>query len=350
MTLSPAQRRLVRLLLGAAVSGFFVAITISRVDLAEVGLAIRQANFGILLLAIPIVFVELLLRAIRWQRLLEPIAAVPLRMSVAYLSIGYFANSMLPARLGDLARAFLAGRAFGVTRLGVLGTIVVERVADGLFILGVVAVLGLVVAGGASLAETALLLAGVGIVGAAALGVVLLWIRSSGGGAIRLSLRSMIDKVLLGAASLRNPAIALVTLVVTAAAFAVAVGMFAIVASAAGLDLTLAQCALVMGGLALSTSIPAGPGSIGTYEFIGLTIMTSIGLQPETSLAVVVLVHLVATLPVALAGLVAVWQLHFRFSELGEDAEPANLAADARTSDPAAATDPRATTAASERA
>jgi hypothetical protein len=40
-----------------------------------------------------------------------------------------------------------------------------------------------------------------------------------------------------------------------------------------------------------------------------------------------VVVHLVATLPVALAGLVAAWQLHFRFSELADDAEPANLAA-----------------------
>jgi uncharacterized membrane protein YbhN (UPF0104 family) len=84
-----------------------------------------------------------------------------------------------------------------------------------------------------------------------------------------------------------------------------------------------------MGGLALSTSIPAGPGSIGTYEFVGLSIMVAIGLTPETALAIAVLVHLVATLPLALGGLGAIWRLHFRFSEIAEDAEPTNLAAEA---------------------
>jgi len=60
----------------------------------------------------------------------------------------------LPARLGDVARAFLAGRAFGVSRLAVLGSVVVERLADGVFILGLVVVLGLTVAGTGSLAPT----------------------------------------------------------------------------------------------------------------------------------------------------------------------------------------------------
>jgi hypothetical protein len=253
---------------------------------------------------------------------------VPLRLSVAYLAIGYFANSMLPARLGDLARAFLAGRAFGTGRLAVLGTIVVERLADGLFILAVVAVLGLTVAGGASLASTALWLGIVGAVGGAGLVVALVWVRSSGGGPIRLRLRSFVDRVMHGLIALRSPSGVASTVVLTIAAFATAVGMFAIVADAAGVELTLVQSALAMGGLALSTSIPAAPGSIGTYEFVGLTILVSLGLTPEVALAIVVLVHLVATLPVALAGLVAAWRLHFRFSEIAEDAEPSLLAAE----------------------
>jgi uncharacterized membrane protein YbhN (UPF0104 family) len=80
-----------------------------------------------------------------------------------------------------------------------------------------------------------------------------------------------------------------------------------------------------MGGLALSTSIPAAPGSIGTYEFVGLTILTALGVDPAVALAIVVLVHLVATLPVALAGLVAAWLLHFRVSDIAKDAEPSGL-------------------------
>ncbi|MBI2781889.1 MAG: flippase-like domain-containing protein [Chloroflexi bacterium] len=321
-------RGAVRVVLGIVVSAVFVVLTISRVDLVEVGAAFGRVNFSTVLLAVPVVGLELLLRAIRWQRLLQPIAPVALRRTVAYLAIGYFANSMLPARLGDVARAFLAGQAFGISRLTVLGTIVVERLADGLFILAVVAILGLTVAGGASLASTALWLGVLGIGGLAVLVVALAWVRRPVGGRIRTSVRSFVERLLRGVEGLRSPAVATSTAALTIAAFGAAVVMFAVIAGAANSGLTLAQSALVMGGLALSTSIPAGPSSIGTYEFVGLTILTSLGLAPEPALAIVVIVHLVATLPVALAGLIATWQFHFRFSEIAQDAEPANLAAE----------------------
>ena len=328
MTQSWARSGGVRLLLGFAISAVFVAATVSRVDLVEVGAALQRVQLGGIALAIPLVFLELVLRALRWQRLLTPLAEIPLRRSVAYLAIGYFANSMLPARLGDVARAYLAGRSFGVSRLGVLGTVVVERLADGLFILGLVAILGIAVAGGGSLANTAGWLVALAAVGGVALVATLAFIRSSGGGRLRERLRSLIDRVLRGADALRSPSTFAVVAGLTVVAFLPSVATFALIAGAAGIQLSIAQCALVMGGLALSTSIPAAPGSIGTYEFVGLTILTALGVGAESALAVVVLVHLVATLPVALAGLIVAWRLHFRVSEIARDAEPANLAQD----------------------
>lgn len=316
-----------RLLAGLLVSAVFAVLTVSRVDLQETAAAVARVNFGVVLLAVPVVALELILRALRWQRLLQPVAPVTLRKSTAYLAIGYFANTMLPARLGDVARAFLAGRAFGISRLAVLGTIVVERLADGVFILAVVAVLGLVVAGGASLAATAVWVGAAGVIGLIALALVLVWVRRPAGGRLRVPLRTYVERVLEGVRGLRSPSIAIATVILTFAAFASAVVTFAIVADAAHAGLTLAQSALVMGGLALSTSIPAGPSSVGTYEFVGLTILTSLGTDPALALAIVVLVHLVATIPVALAGLIAAWQLHFRFTELAADSEPANLVA-----------------------
>jgi hypothetical protein len=49
----------------------------------------------------------------------------------------------------------------------------------------------------------------------------------------------------------------------------------------------------------------------------------------EVALAVVLLIHLIVTIPLALAGMFAAWRLHFRVSEIAEDAEPAVLAQDA---------------------
>ena len=54
----------------------------------------------------------------------------------------------------------------------------------------------------------------------------------------------------------------------------------------------------------------AAPGSIGTYEFVGLTTLTGIGIAPEPAIALVILVHLIATVPSALAGLAMTAILH----------------------------------------
>lgn len=332
LTVAGRPGRRIRLLLGLAISAIFAGATLARVDLGEVGLAIARVDPRGLILAVGLVAVELSVRSLRWKRLLDPLAPVPLRRATAYLAIGYFANSMLPARLGDLARAFLAGRAFGLPRVTVLGTVVVERLADGMFILAVVAVLGLALAGGGSLAATALWLAAVGALGVAGLLVAMVYIRGSGGGRLRVGLRNLVERLLRGADALRTPVGSLQVAGLTATAFGIAVAMFMVVAVAAGVELSVAQSALAMGGLALSTAVPAAPGSIGTYEFVGVTILVTFGLPAETALVTVVIVHLVATLPLALVGLLAAWQLHFRVSEIADDAESALLAPD-RASD-----------------
>jgi len=80
-----------------------------------------------------------------------------------------------------------------------------------------------------------------------------------------------------------------------------------------------------MGALALSTAIPAGPGSVGTYEFIGVTVLVSLGFPAEPAFAAVLLVHLLAALPPAVAGLGAFWANHLRVGSLVEQSVKAPL-------------------------
>ena len=68
--------------------------------------------------------------------------------------------------------------------------------------------------------------------------------------------------------------------------------------------------------LALSTAIPAAPGSLGTYEFAGVTALGVLGIGPSQALAATVLIHVIATLPPALLGLVATLVLHVRIADI----------------------------------
>jgi uncharacterized membrane protein YbhN (UPF0104 family) len=317
--------RRARLLLGLALSVIFVALTVSRVDLGEVGRALGRVDPRGLVLAAGFVGLEFVARSIRWRRLLSPLAPVPLAQTGAYLANGYFATRMLPARLGDLARAFLAGRAFGLPRLTVLGTIVIERLADGLFILAAVVVLGVALTEGGAVLIDPRWIGALAAIGVAGLVVLIVILRSPGGGRLKALLRLIVARLVRGADAIRTPAGLAEVSGLTILAYGISVLTFSAVASAAGVDLSLAQCALAMGGVALSTSIPAAPGSIGTYEFVGVTILTSLGLPAGTALAVILLVHLEVTIPLSILGLVAAWRLHFRVSEIADDGEPSVL-------------------------
>ena len=100
---------ILRLLIGLAISAVFLALTLSRVNLAEVGAAIAAASPAWLLVALGIVIVDVLLRALRWQFLLHGVPGAgtkpPYRLAVGYLMIGFTANAILPARLGELTNA-----------------------------------------------------------------------------------------------------------------------------------------------------------------------------------------------------------------------------------------------------
>jgi uncharacterized protein (TIRG00374 family) len=308
----------VRLLSGLAISAAFLAVTLSRVDLGETARALAGAAPGGVLLAIVLVLVELTIRAERWRILLHPSAQVPLRSAFAYLTVGYLANAVLPARLGDAARAYLAGRSFGISSLVAFGTIVVERVSDALTILAIVLLAGLAVAPGSQVAGWAEVLVVAVVVG---LTVALL----VGIGVLRSGLldrrpgrqiRAVVARMAEGGAALRRPRSAALVLGLTILPFGVAVCTFGAISGALSLPLDPVEWALVLGVLALSTAIPAAPGSLGTYEYAGVTVLGILGIGPSHALAATVLIHVMATVPPALLGLAATLLLHVRIADI----------------------------------
>jgi glycosyltransferase 2 family protein len=323
------SRGSVRVVLGLLISAVFIFVTLSRVDLALVGQALGRVQPAGLVVAVGLVAIETALRALRWHLLLQPVRPTKYRSAVAYLCIGYLANAILPARLGDLTRAYLAGGAFGIARIGVLGTILVERLSDGLFILAAVAVLGVVVAGGGSLATTAAALGAIALGGAVGLAMLFFAARRVGIHETRLGriASDLLARLAIGAVALRRPGTLAAVIGLTVLPFAVGVVIFGVVARAVGVDLTVAQVALAFGAVSLSFAIPAAPGSVGTYEFVGVTVLTAYGVTAEVALATVLLVHLIVTISTSIAGLVAAWMLHFRVGTITRTAAAAGSGA-----------------------
>ena len=117
-----------RLLPGAIVSILLIAAILYFVDLRAMVNAIRNANYGLLAIAIAVGFVWMWVRAIVWRTLLRERAS--LKDVFFTVGEGYLLNNFLPFRLGEIGRAFLLSRKSDLQFMEILPTIVIERVVD----------------------------------------------------------------------------------------------------------------------------------------------------------------------------------------------------------------------------
>lgn len=77
-----------------------------------------------------------LLRGLRWRVMLSHIKLLSIKATTGGIIIGYMGNNVLPARAGELIRAVYIGKKENISNTSLLGTILIERVFDGLVIVG----------------------------------------------------------------------------------------------------------------------------------------------------------------------------------------------------------------------
>jgi hypothetical protein len=311
-----------RLTTGLARGGIGVLISLASVYLVLRGVDLRQtadllggARPAWLLVAVAGIVADLVFRALRWQVLIRPICRVPLRRLSAYMLVGYLANNVLPARLGELVRSHYLGDREGISRSATLGTVVVERIVDTVVLVGIgaAAILILHVRG----VVMSAILVGVAIAGllCVALVVALAAHRLPGAGRAAAFLNRW-PRFVGVATRLRDGlrVAALPRTVAAAALLSVAAWTCTVVAVLAvgqslGIELTLGEGALLAAGTNLATAIPSGPGYLGTFEYAGQSIALAFGLGASEGLALALLIHVLTLAVSSLGGAVALVRL-----------------------------------------
>src|SRR5512146_2895778 len=123
---------------GVLISIIFIWLSLRGLRLDQFWTAVRNANYWWLVPGIAIYFVAVWARAWRWHYLLRPIKNIPTKTVFPITTIGYMGNNIYPARAGEVLRAVILKRREGVSVSASLATIVVERIFDGVVMLGFV--------------------------------------------------------------------------------------------------------------------------------------------------------------------------------------------------------------------
>lgn len=340
--------------LGVVISGLLIWWTLRGVDLGEVWAQIRGANFALLGAAVFVATFGFFIRALRWKVLLAPLDPnTGLRARYAAVNIGFMANNLLPARVGEFARA-LAFTRFqpSVSAGGAFGSLVVERVLDGLVLIGLL--VGTVLWPGfpsdnlgdgyrATLTGAVTLLGGVFVV------VLLLLIfpgpvvRVARSVASRLPERlatplvETLEAFLTSLEIVKSPAL-LVSAIAWSVGFWLWHGLsFWLGMLAFGIDTGLISAFFVEAVVGFGVAIPAAPGFFGTFHgSVKLALEGVYGIAEAPVTAFAYAYHLGGFIPVTLIGLWYAREVGLSLGEVGAAGDAVEDDFDPVEADPAA--------------
>jgi hypothetical protein len=292
------------LLLGALVSGVCIWLLLRTVDLAKVGDALGQADARWLALSLLFIAGSILLRCWRWQMLFLPDNHVRLWSTISATMIGYMLNTVLPGRVGELARAALVSQTDGVSTARTFGTILVEKIIDVLTLLVLLGVLTFFLplppqatAAGASAAVIFGALAVVFFALSNFRAPVVAWVARHLDKApfiSRLRPSVLIDMVLSAADSLRQPRLLALHLLLAPLMWLLALLTTYTIIRAFGLDVPWTAAGLVLALTNLGMTVPSAPGYVGVYHSIAVFALSPFGVDSSTALAVAVTLHALA--------------------------------------------------------
>lgn len=328
--------RRARAVLGAVITLLLLWWVLRDVSPSEVFAELRGASPWWLASAVILATFSFVLRALRWRVLLEPgHEGSSFEARFGATCTGFAANNLFPARLGELIRAYVLSRVAVVPFGASVGSLVVERVLDGL-VLATFLVVPILLPGfplgdvdSAAAIQRAALVASVVF----AFGFVVLWATARNpSGALRLwgntggrlvphrfeaRLDALVETFVHGLGSLGRLGVLLRAVgwsfvVWFCLAGSIWAGLLAFGVTAPG----FLGAAFLQAVIAFSVAVPSTPGFFGVFEA-----GARIGLQPwdvadPTIVGFATSYHILTFIPVTLIGLWYVRRVGLRWTEV----------------------------------
>lgn len=313
--------------LGLAISAAALVWVFKDVDPRHVLHELRRADPLLFAGAVFMATSLFAIRAVRWRPLLQPVKpGIDYHPRFAATCIGFMANNLLPARVGEFVRAYALGRMERIPVTAVFGSLVVERMLDAItviaFLFAAIAAPGfprLTAAAGDVNSAAWFVLGALGIAA-----VVLGLIVARPDAAVRLA-RPIAERLLPermrrpaveglialidGFAALRSPALLLQAVVGSVVLWLAGALSFWLGFMAFGIEAPFSAAVFLQSLVALGVSLPSAPGFFGLFEgFARVGLVGVFGVEPGRAVSFAVGFHIGGFVPITLIGLYYAWR------------------------------------------
>lgn len=343
--------------IGILVSAVFIALFVRSTDFVEVRRAFRDANYWWVLASLPVYFAGLWMRTIRWQYLLRPVRKVSTRRLYPVVIIGLMANNLIPARAGELARAYVLGVRERVSKTTALGTIAVDRIFDGITLVPMLLIVAAFAGDQAHFQvgigdwKTTLNFAGLGLVMSVFFGVaiaILGFLAFSQRGRdmvhrlihrfaparLKPKVEYLVHSFFDGLKALRSPIDLAVALFVSAISWTLEATMYYMIARGFQIDEPFYVFLLLTAAANLAIAIIASQGGVGPFELVVKETLVSFGIigGAEKAAAYAIGLHAVLLFPIIVLGLFLMWSMKLTFGDMLKSSQQ-DLESDAELGD-----------------
>jgi uncharacterized protein (TIRG00374 family) len=316
--------RSVRFWASVAISAVFIALFLRATHPRELAEALSKANYIWLIPATAVLFVAIAARCIRWSVLMRPLAPLSPARLFPYAIIGYMANNLLPARAGEVVRAFVVGEREGISRFGTFGTIAVERLFDGCTLVLMLLIAGSVVGFEDPRLQAIAWASTVFFIISLVAFYVLTLDEDRALRVARFCLRilperfehmanDLAENLVTSLRSVHDWRSLLLVTFFSGIAWTIEAGAYALVGVAFDLDLSFAHYCLLLAAANLAIIIPTFFGGTGPFEWAAKLVVVDAGVADSVAGAYAIVAHAVVLVPTTIIGLIIFWSWGLSF-------------------------------------
>jgi len=309
------------------VSGISLYIAIQNLQPEDVWAAFRQARYLWIVPAVALYLLALIVRTVRWQKLLSSERSVSLRELLPTMAMGRGANNIYPFRTGEIVRVLLLRRRNSISGAAGLASILVERIFDGLTMILFLVLAALI--GGIPnylryIAGAAAIVFGTAL---ATIYAIVLWpglvqrvvewpIDHLAPSKFRPRLRDFASRFIQGFTSIRSVLKLTLVLALSIAVWTAETLSYRLLMNSFGFGVDLHHILLMSSAANLGTALPSGPGNLGTFDAPSILVLTQLGVPKNTAISYQTLLHAVLWCTETFAGLCFMWRGGLRKADL----------------------------------
>ena len=291
------------------------------VQIGELWSEIKQMHWGWVATAAVSDILVYVLQGWRWSILLQPISNIPMMRSVRAIYVGLYANEVLPFRSGEIIRCYLQSRWGHLPFSVVLSSIAIERIFDGVWLVLYLSIVVQFVDLPRRIRDGGYLL----ILVVAILAVLLGFIIAFQARAKKFARRwRWGDKANIFIEDLRamggSRSFFLSFVASLPHLLAMTVPIYCTIRAYGLIGFTIWDAAVINVIVRLGTVLPGAPGNLGVYQGLIVFALLFFGIDQDVAKRFSVIVWGVVTLPLLIAGFVALSVTGFQLRDLQESA------------------------------